>query len=141
MNEFELGKILDFSETVEFNLPKNIILIWKDSLKPEVILADRMSDIPHHWLRGNSSLKILGEFESIKAILKSFTLPPGSKVIDIQEGSVINFSLVEKAIRYQGKRLKRVVVVDDSPTIRKLLMKIIEQFSDWKVVAEVEIHW
>lgn len=139
MSEILFGVKLDpKTPAMEFRIPKDSILIWRDSPQPEVVFCDKKSDIPNGWMRSECALKILGEFKTIKSILGHFEIPPASKVIDLSADSLVFLSLPDKLIRFQGVRFKRVVVVDDSPTIRKLLTHIIKSFENWNVVAEVE---
>jgi len=123
---------------LEFSIKSGTIFIWRDSPNPSAIFCDRFEDIPKSWPGSDYALKIFGEFSTIKKIFGKFKIPPGSKIIDLSQESVVYFSLKEKKISYRGIRNKRVLVVDDSPTIRKLLVHLISSFEGWKVVSEVE---
>lgn len=123
---------------LEFKIPSQTILVWRESSMPSAMFCEKKGDIPLQWLNSEYPLKILGEFKTIKKIIERFDLPPGSKVIDLSSDSIIYLSLESKELKFTGTRYKRVVVVDDSPTIRKLLSRLISNFEKWSVVAEVE---
>lgn len=139
MTQIHFGEIIssEFGE-MTFSVPADSILVWKDSLQPQAIFCEKKSEIPFGWISGNDPLKIFGPFEVIKKIIGSFDIPSGSKVIDLASDGLIQMNLLEKSIKYSGTRRKRVVVVDDSSTIRKLLVHLISTFEGWEVVSEVE---
>jgi two-component system chemotaxis response regulator CheB len=88
----------------------------------------------HH----GAPLKIMGNEDLIKKRLLPFDLPPGSKIIYLETDGLIQLNPDELKIKFSGKRKKRVAVIDDSPTMRKLLKQIIGQLENWEVVAEGE---
>lgn len=124
---------------VEFVLPETAFLIWRDGLKPEAVLCQNSSHIPSGWTKDSGrSWKILGKFDLIKNCFPGFHIPAGSKVISLESEAVIQLDFSSSSVRFNGKRKKRLVIVDDSSTIRKLLKHVISQFDGWEVVAEVE---
>ncbi len=140
MNRLEVGKLIDPSIGVlQFELPLDHIVVWMDSGKPEVIICKHPNDIPPIWYKQfYNPWKIFGSFEKIKEVFPKFNIPPGSKVASFHSPVIIKIDFLQKSIQYQGKRQKRVAIVDDSPTMRKLLKHVIESFEGWSVVAELE---
>lgn len=138
--DFYIGEVIKGDTgLLQFSLPENLLLIWKEGKNSEAVLCAATSDIPRGWLDQNhTSLKIFGNYNLIKNFFPVFKLPVGSKVIGTRETLTIQMNPSEGIIRYMGKRAKRVLIVDDSPTIRKLLKKIISTFEGWEVVEEVE---
>lgn len=120
----------------EFSLPLGTILIWKDSSHPEFILCHSENQVPGKWLREKTPLKIVGEFNFIKKIIPKFVIPSGSKVVGLSGSAIIRIDLSHKLFQFSGKRQKRIVIVDDSGTMRKLLKHVISQFENWEVVGE-----
>ena len=140
MNRLEVGKIIDSSIGVlQFELPLDHVVVWMDSEKPEVIICKHQSEIPPIWYKQfYNPWKVFGSFEKIKEVFPKFNIPLGSKVASFSSPVVIKIDFLQKTIQYQGIRQKRVVIVDDSPTMRKLLKFVIQSFEGWKVVAELE---
>ena len=140
MKQFHFGEIIDReSGSMQFTLPDKVVLIWRDSSPAEAVLCESRDDIPVKWRHDpETSWKIFGAFAFIKSLFPDFQLPYGSKVIDVTHGTIIQLNIAEGQVRYLGKRKKRVAIVDDSATIRKLLKHIISSFEDWEVVAEIE---
>jgi two-component system chemotaxis response regulator CheB len=138
--DFFIGEVIKGDTGIlQFTLPENLVLIWKEGKSPEAVLCAAASDIPRGWVEQNhTSLKIFGDFRLIKSFFPTFKLPVGSKVIGAKESLTIQMDPSKGVIRYMGKRAKRALIVDDSPTIRKLLRKIISTFEGWEVVDEVE---
>jgi two-component system chemotaxis response regulator CheB len=138
--DFFIGQIIR-GETglLQFALPANLILIWKEGKTSEAVLCSASSDIPRGWVeQKTTALKIFGDYKLIKTIFPVFNLPVGSKVIGVKSGVAIQMDTAKGIIRFMGNREKRVLIVDDSSTIRKLLRKIISTFEGWEVVDEVE---
>lgn len=140
MSELHYGDIINAeSGPIQFKLPAGVVVIWRDVSPGEAVLCESKDDVPSKWRHDQlHSWKIFGEFSQIKKMFPDFNFPAGSKVVDLVPGAVIQINPEQGSIRYLGKRKKRVVIVDDSPTIRKLLKHIITSFDDWQVVAEVE---
>lgn len=140
MSQLHLGEIISGDQgAIQFSLPTNLILVWRDKFPAEAVICEKAEDIPSNWKSdAKTSWKIFGEFKNIKSILPGFNVPAGTKIVDVAQGVTLQMNLSKGVIRYMGKRKKRVVVVDDSSTIRKLLRHIIESFEGWEVVAEVE---
>ena len=138
--EFYFGKIIQGdSGLLQFNLPENVVLVWKDSKPAEAVLCESAADVPSSWLRQKTiPWKIFGNFELIKSIFPDFNIPAGSKVITFSSAPAIQMDIAKGVVRYMGKRTKRALIVDDSSTIRKLLNHMISSFEGWEVVAEVE---
>lgn len=138
--EFFLGQIIQ-GETglLQFTLPKNVVLVWKDGVPAEAVICETKADLPVTWMSQKQvPWKIFGSFDLIKTIFPDFNIPAGSKVISLEAGAAIQMDVSKNLIRFMGKRQKRAVIVDDSSTIRKLLRHIITSFEGWEVVAEVE---
>ena len=140
MSQLHLGEIISGDQgAIQFSLPTNLILVWRDRFPAEAVICEKAEDIPSNWKNDSkTSWKIFGEFSNIKTILPGFNVPAGTKIVDVAQGVTLQMNLSKGVIRYMGKRKKRVVVVDDSSTIRKLLRHIIESFEGWEVVAEIE---
>jgi two-component system chemotaxis response regulator CheB len=140
MSQLHLGEVIsDEQGVIQFSLPSNLILVWRDKFPAEAVICEKAEDIPSNWKHDlKISWKIFGEFKNIKSILPGFNVPAGTKIVDVAEGVTLQMNLTKGVIRYMGNRKKRVVVVDDSSTIRKLLRHIIESFEGWEVVAEIE---
>lgn len=138
--EFFLGKIIQgHTGLLQFTLPENVVLIWKDCFPAEAVICETHEDLPRNWaIQKNVPWKIFGTFERIKNIFPQFSIPAGSKVIGLEPGASIQMDVEKNLIRFMGKRKKRAVIVDDSATIRKLLKHIISSFEGWDVVDEVE---
>jgi two-component system chemotaxis response regulator CheB len=136
--EIKFGELLrQTSESMEFKLPAKSILLWRESSPPEAVLVKDQSEIPKIWLLDKvTPIKILGMLTSIREIYKTLVFPPGSKLIDLDPEAIIQMNLHEGKIRFMGKRKKRVLVVDDSFTIRKRLKHTINSFDGWEVVCE-----
>jgi len=138
--EFYLGKIIQ-GETglLQFNLPQNVVLVWKDSIPAEAVICESISDLPISWIKQKTiPWKIFGNFKLVKSMFPKFDIPVGSKIITFSTTPAIQMDLAKGVVRYMGKRTKRALIVDDSSTIRKLLRHMISSFEDWEVVAEVE---
>lgn len=138
--DFFIGEVIKGDTgLLQFNLPDNLVLVWKEGKDAEAVLCGAASDIPRGWIDQNHTpLKIFGNYNLIKNFFPVFKLPVGSKVIGTREVLTIQMNPHQGIIRYMGKRAKRVLIVDDSPTIRKLLKKMISTFEGWEVVEEVE---
>lgn len=134
----EYGKAFSTKELVQMKLKAEDVLIWKDSKMPEVWLWNPSSKAPQEWMTGNVALKMIGAFENIHGLLGPHHAPKGSKLIGIRGECEVQFDTLHKVIRFSGKRVKRVLVVDDSGTIRKILKKIISQLEGFEVVADIE---
>ena len=138
--EFYLGKVIQGEiNLLQFNLPQNVVLIWKDSIPAEAVICESITDVPVSWIQQKTiPWKIFGSFELIKSMFPDFNIPVGSKVISFSSSPAIQMDLAKGVVRYMGKRTKRALIVDDSSTIRKLLRHMISSFEGWEVVAEVE---
>lgn len=140
MKDFHFGEIIKGEMgSVQFTLPDHVVLIWRDSTPAEAVLCESKDDVPAKWKHDHEiSWKIFGSYQVVKKMFPTFQLPPGTKVVDVSSGTVIQMNTGEGQVRFMGKRKKRVAIVDDSATIRKLLKHIIASFEDWEVVAEIE---
>lgn len=140
MSQLHFGEVISSDrEPMQFSLPSKLILVWRDKFPGEAVICEKAADIPSLWKNDKKTpWKIFGSYKNIKSFFPGFDLPPGSKVVDLSDGAIIQMNPKEGVIRFKGTRKKRVVVVDDSSTIRKLLRHIIETFEGWEVVAEVE---
>lgn len=140
MKQLEIGKIFEKSiEVLQFELPSDFIFIWKESTSSDAIICKDGSEIPRSWLTTVASpLKIFGNFQRIKEMVVFETLPPGSKVIGCSSSIILKINFKENYVQYIGDRKKRVVLIDDSPTIRKILRHYISTFKDWEIVAETD---
>lgn len=140
MKEFHIGEIISGDiGTLQFTLPANLVLVWRDADPAEAVLCESEEDVPSNWKNDRDiSWKIFGSFEKIKKMFPEFRIPAGTKIVDLAPGAVLQINPKQGQIRFLGKRKKRVAIVDDSVTIRKLLRHIISTFEDWEVVAEIE---
>jgi two-component system chemotaxis response regulator CheB len=139
MNNFHFGQIIKTEGTTQFQMPSECILIWREASKTEAIFCESVKDIPSLWMSDKKSpWKIFGAFSDVKKIFPDFNVPAGTKVVDLAPGAQLQMNTSEGKVRFLGVRKKRVVIVDDSSTIRKLLKHIISSFENWEVVAEVE---
>lgn len=139
MSSFHFGEIIKTEGTTQFQMPAGCVLIWRESSKTEAVFCETIKDVPKLWLNDRKHpWKVFGQFGDIKKLFPDFSIPIGSKVVDLVPGAQIQFNTKESSIRFLGVRKKRAVIVDDSSTIRKLLRHIISSFENWEVVAEVE---
>lgn len=139
MSTFHFGQIIKTEGTAQFQMPASCVLVWREASKTEAIFCESIKDVPGLWLSDKKSpWKVFGVFSDIKKIFPDFNIPAGSKVVDLSPGAQIQLNTEEGKVRFLGIRKKRVVIVDDSSTIRKLLRHIISSFENWEVVAEVE---
>jgi two-component system, chemotaxis family, protein-glutamate methylesterase/glutaminase len=140
MSVFGFGIPIDSSVgVVEFGLPESAFLVWREGPKTEAVLCQSSSDIPIGWTKDlTRPWKIIGHLNLIKKNFPGFRIPIGSKVISLEAESLIQLDFDSSSVRFQGKRIKRLIIVDDSSTIRKLLKHVTAQFDGWEVVAEIE---
>ena len=139
MSTFHFGEVIKTEGTTQFQMPPKCILIWRESAEPEAVFCETIKDVPRHWIGDKkTSWKIFGAFSDIKKLFPDFSVPAGTKVVDLLPGAQLQINTLQGSIKFLGVRKKRVVIVDDSSTIRKLLKHIISSFENWEVVAEVE---
>ncbi len=137
MNKFEIGLVHKLSHSAEFNLPKGFVFVWSENETPEFILLSSSQKLPDRFVKNvNQSLKIIGHVDDLKCFFKSYKLPPGSRVISLTSEILIQLNADQKSLKFAGERLKRVAIIDDSPTMRKILKHLISQYKGWEVVAE-----
>lgn len=135
----ESGKTLVTDQLVQYKLKADQVLIWKDSKNPEVWLWDSKVPAPHDWIKGRDAIKLIGSFDHIQTLLENKPVPPGSKLIGIRGECEVQVDTSKRILRFSGQRVKRVLVVDDSNTIRKILKRMISQLGEgWEVVGECE---
>lgn len=134
----DYGKAFSTKELIQLKLEPQDVLIWKDSKLPEVWLWNSKCKAPVDWITGNVPLKMIGAFENIHALLGTHHAPKGSKLIGVAGECEVQIDTNQKVIRFSGKRVKRVLVVDDSGTIRKILKKMISQIEGFEVVGDLE---
>lgn len=134
----DYGKAFSTKELIQMKLEPQDVLIWKDSKLPEVWLWNSKCKAPEDWITGNVPLKMIGTFEYIHALLGNHHAPKGSKLIGVAGECEVQIDTNQKVIRFSGKRVKRVLVVDDSGTIRKILKKMISQIEGFEVVGDLE---
>lgn len=135
---FDYGKAFSTTSLVQMKLMPNDVLIWKDAKNPEVWLWNPTSKAPTDWIKGNVPLKMIGTFENMHALLGDHLAPSGSKLIGVKGECEVQFHTLTRVIRFSGKRVKRVLVVDDSATIRKILKKMISEIEGFEVVGDIE---
>lgn len=136
---FECGKSFVTEQLVQYKLKSDEVLIWKDSKNPEAWLWNKNSTVPYEWIRGKDALKLIGPFEHIQTLLENKPVPAGSKLIGIRGECEVQLDTTKRIIRFSGQRVKRVLVVDDSNTIRKILKRMISQLGEgWEVAGDIE---
>lgn len=134
----DYGKAFSTKELLQMKLEPHDVLIWRDSKLPEAWLWNSKCKAPEDWITGNIPLKMIGAFENIHALLGTHHAPKGSKLISVVGECEVQIDTNQKVIRFSGKRVKRVLVVDDSGTIRKILKKMISQIEGFEVVGDLE---
>lgn len=135
----ESGKSFVTDQLVQYKLKSDEVLIWKDSRNPEAWLWNPKLPAPLEWIRGRDALKFIGSFDRIQTLLENKPVPPGSKLIGIRGDCEVQVDTSKRVIRFSGQRIKRVLVVDDSSTIRKILKRMISQLGEgWEVVGDIE---
>jgi two-component system, chemotaxis family, protein-glutamate methylesterase/glutaminase len=142
LKEIPFGELLT-SATVEelltLSLEDDECIVWRETSRgaEAVLLGDKYS-FPKNWGVDVDPWKIIGTEGAIRATREKKKIPVGSKVIVTQGRCDVMLNLGAGQVKFSGQRRKRVVIVDDSPTMRKLLRHIISSYQDWEVVAEVE---
>jgi two-component system chemotaxis response regulator CheB len=135
----DLGKLIVTEKLIQYKLKSDEVLIWKDSGRTEAWLWNQKSPAPWEWFKGRDALKFIGSYEKIQDLLGGKPVPPGSKIIGIRGECEVQLDTNERIVRFSGQRIKRVLIVDDSGTIRKILKRIISQIGEgWEVVGECE---
>lgn len=135
---FEYGKVFTTNDMLQMVLEPGDVIIWRDATYPEVWRWKTGSNSPESWIKGTTPLKIIGAREEIEKLLAGRLLPAGSKLININGSCEVQLDTKNKILRFSGKRIKRVLIVDDSGTIRKILKKIISGIEGFEVVGELE---
>jgi two-component system, chemotaxis family, protein-glutamate methylesterase/glutaminase len=140
MSEIVVGEMFPPS-LPEFmlTLPDDIALIWRETphgaqallWAPDVIL-------PRSWSEQSTPWKIIGQYEVIRELWARKLPPLGSRSIITKKCARVCIDLKGSSLKWQGIRQKRMVIVDDSPTMRKLLRKVISSFTDWEVIGELD---
>ncbi len=140
MSELHFGEILS-AETgdIQFSLARGMVFLWRDGRAAEGVLIESEADIPSSWQRETLiPWKIFGPFDLVKSLFPGFRFPIGTKVIGLGDGALIRAEFSRRSVGFSGVREKRVVIVEDSPTIRKLLRHTISGLDGWTICAEVE---
>lgn len=140
MSHWTVGEIFssDLPEFV-FVLPLDLAFIWRETdHKAEAFLWTCDNGIPVSWRKDSTPWKIIGNEQVLTEIWRQKLPPQGSRSLVTKGETKLCVNLATRSLKWQGHRLKRMVIVDDSPTIRKLLKKLIGQFTDWEVIGELE---
>ena len=132
------GKVYALADgDMELPLPADMILVWRESLRSELVFCDGPNQLPKTWLNDTKKpFKIIGRYKKIREVFTKFALPPGSKLIALENDAIIRILFSKNTIQFMGKRKKRIAIIDDSATMRKLLAHLVSQFDGWEVVAE-----
>ncbi|MDH4466909.1 MAG: chemotaxis-specific protein-glutamate methyltransferase CheB [Bacteriovoracaceae bacterium] len=134
-----LGKII--SETAgkwKIDLIPDYVFVWKQGPKPQSIFCKNLDEIPTTWWSGEPC-KVFYFHQNKNLVSSQSKLPPGSKLIAYQlttPRAQVELDFSSNVVRFQGKRTKRVLMVEDSPTMRKVLKHIFLQFPDWELISE-----
>lgn len=123
----------------QMTLKAGMVFIWRETnTRAECFLWEPGTELPPGWRGSLYPWKILGN-EAVVAKLWSQRYPPqGSRVIAVEGDCRVAIDLSQRSLRWNGDRRKRVLIVDDSSTIRKLLRHVISGFRDWHIVGELE---
>lgn len=140
MKEMRIGEI--FSSDLPpfiFSLPQDMCFIWRDTPGGvQSMLWEPLTVIPAAWKNSSYLWKIIGEEKVVTCLWATGLVPMGSKSIVTKGLIKIKVDFSKRSLQWQGKRLKRVLIVDDSNTMRKILKQIIDKLDDWKVVSELD---
>lgn len=120
-------------------LSSDDVFIWRESERSVsglLLAADQT--FPEDWGESPLPWKVIGTEASIKNLNQKKKVPPGSKVVMFEGVASVKVDTKSRTLGFSGKRRKRVVIVDDSSTMRKILRHIILSFEGWEIVAEVE---
>ena len=134
----ELGKII--SETTgkwKIDLIPKYVFVWKHGLRSQYTFCENLDEIPSSWWSGEPCKVFYFHLNKEKVSSQS-KLPSGSKLIAYQSSPApqIELDFSNNVVRFQGIRTKRVLMVEDSPTMRKVLKHLFLQFPDWELISE-----
>ena len=118
-------------------LERGFVFIWRELPQgAEATLWQKGSEVPSGWSGGSYAWKAIGEHHLLIELWKK-NPPPGSRAVAIRGSAQLQVDLRKSSLKFKGDRHKRVLIVDDSPTIRKILRHTIESFGDWEIVGEL----
>lgn len=140
MIAFPYGEVVESLESpVIHDLVAGECFIWRENERnvSTLLLAENTS-FPTSWKESLLPWKIIGTEPAIKSLLKKTKIPLGTKIVLCDGIATIKIDIKKRNLGFSGKRRKRVVIVDDSATMRKILKHIITSYEGWEVVAEVE---
>ncbi len=140
MSELHFGALLGAATgDLQFTLAPGMVFIWRNASSAEGVLIESAADVPPSWQREiQYPWKIFGNFDLVKSLFPGFRFPVGTKVVGLRDGALIRAEFTRRSVSFSGVREKRVLIVEDSPTIRKLLRHTITGFDGWSICAEVE---
>jgi two-component system chemotaxis response regulator CheB len=140
MSELHFGTLLSAATgDIQFTLAPGMVFIWRDGSTSEGVLIESIADVPPSWQRDILiPWKIFGRFDVVKSLFPGFRFPMGTKVIGLRDGALLRAEFSRRSMSFSGVREKRVLVVEDSPTIRKLIRHTMTGFDGWSICAEVE---
>jgi two-component system chemotaxis response regulator CheB len=115
-----------------------VFIVHETSLRYECMIMEEGTRWPTEWKTQGGSWKLIGEEKLIRQCLTHISVNAVVKTIVVRDKYEINVDLKSRSLRFSGERLKRVMIVDDSMTMRKILKHLIEKIPGWSVVAELD---
>lgn len=140
MNLIPVGEVLPFElPTFLMTLQSGLVLIWRETTtRAEGFIWESGCQLPPGWRGSSYPWKVIGSESAIAKLWKDRLPPQGSRSIVVEGECKLQINFSERILRWNGDRKKRVLIVDDSSTLRKLLRHVIEKFGDWQIVGELE---
>lgn len=140
MNGIEVGEIFP-SDIAPFvlTLPTGMCFIWRESpTGVQALLWEHNCPLPPSFKGSSQVWKIVGEEEVLRSLWATGYVPDGTRPITVKGSVKLQINFAERSLKWLGHRRKRLLIVDDSATMRKLLKHLISSFVDWEVVGELE---
>ncbi len=140
MNLIPVGEVLPFElPTFLMTLQPGLVFIWRETtIRAEGFIWESGCQLPPGWRGSSYPWKVIGKENAIAKLWKDKLPPQGSRSIVVEGECKLQINFSDKILRWSGDRKKRVLIVDDSSTLRKLLRHVIEKFGDWQIVGELE---
>lgn len=138
MSELPVGELLRDLPIFQITLLRGHALLWRETISgAEAVIWRSGVMLPSGW-RGSSYVwKVIGEESVLQELWRKIGVPQGSRPITVKGECRVRCDLAGKQLSWQGVRHKRVLIVDDSSTLRKLLRHLISSFGDWDVIGEL----
>jgi two-component system chemotaxis response regulator CheB len=140
VSQIHLGEVLPFDlPTFQLTLSPGMVFLWREtSSRAEGLFWEPGIALPSGWRGSIFPWKIIGIEIAVAKLWKEQSPPQGSRSIIVERDCRLQVNFAIKLLRWSGVRKKRVLIVDDSSTLRKLLRHVIEGFGDWHIIGELE---